>query len=214
MTEDPVAVLDPQIIARHRLFPCPQGDSPPPDLRLPENVAPYVRAMVAQGHRRREHLGGLLLDDFARPLAYTLPYVGYLGRTPLDSGAFLSPGMLLLAGGLVTFHNRVRGKLTVSRRIWSLLRQVREASEVVGVRLLDHLVLGPEGGWLSLHNANRARFHALGDAPRSDGRKRVQPKYRHPEHAHLTWSGRGRMASWLKEALDAGARLEDFALEE
>ena len=38
------------------------------------------------------------------------------------------------------------------------------------------------------------------------------PKYRHPENAELTWSGRGRQPRWIAEALKAGKSLDDFAI--
>ncbi len=41
----------------------------------------------------------------------------------------------------------------------------------------------------------------------------MKPKYADPEHSHLTWSGRGRMARWLQERLAAGAELEDFLID-
>jgi DNA-binding protein H-NS len=37
-------------------------------------------------------------------------------------------------------------------------------------------------------------------------------KYRHPENPEVTWSGRGRRPAWIKEALDEGKSLEDFAI--
>lgn len=43
-------------------------------------------------------------------------------------------------------------------------------------------------------------------------RKSPEPKYRHPENAEMTWSGRGRKPTWLAEALEAGESLEDFAV--
>lgn len=45
-------------------------------------------------------------------------------------------------------------------------------------------------------------------------RKRAasEPKYRHPENAEITWSGRGRKPAWIVEALAAGKSLEDFAI--
>ena len=36
------------------------------------------------------------------------------------------------------------------------------------------------------------------------------PKFRHPENPALTWSGRGRRPGWYKEAIKAGAKLEDL----
>ncbi|MEM9432145.1 MAG: H-NS histone family protein [Pseudomonadota bacterium] len=37
-------------------------------------------------------------------------------------------------------------------------------------------------------------------------------KYRHPENPTLTWSGRGRQPVWIKEGLDAGKSLDDYAI--
>ena len=38
------------------------------------------------------------------------------------------------------------------------------------------------------------------------------PKYRHPENPAVTWSGRGRQPGWIKEALEAGKSLDEFAI--
>lgn len=37
-------------------------------------------------------------------------------------------------------------------------------------------------------------------------------KYRHPENAELTWSGRGRKPLWFIAAIDAGKSPEDLAV--
>ncbi len=47
-------------------------------------------------------------------------------------------------------------------------------------------------------------------APRK--RAASQPKYRHPENAAVTWSGRGRKPRWFQDALDAGKSPESLAV--
>ena len=37
-------------------------------------------------------------------------------------------------------------------------------------------------------------------------------KYRHPENAAVTWSGRGRQPGWFKSALEAGKSPESMAV--
>ena len=44
------------------------------------------------------------------------------------------------------------------------------------------------------------------------GRPRLPPKYQHPENPALTWSGRGRQPAWIKDGLQAGKALEDYAI--
>ncbi|MDB2407120.1 H-NS histone family protein [Jannaschia sp.] len=46
----------------------------------------------------------------------------------------------------------------------------------------------------------------------ASGAAKAPAKYRHPENASLTWSGRGRQPGWYKEALDAGKSPEDLAI--
>ncbi|MEM8575569.1 MAG: H-NS histone family protein [Pseudomonadota bacterium] len=42
--------------------------------------------------------------------------------------------------------------------------------------------------------------------------KAAPPKYRHPENPAVTWSGRGRQPAWIKEGLEAGKSLDDYAI--
>lgn len=55
-------------------------------------------------------------------------------------------------------------------------------------------------------------FDELAEAAPTRKRTASAPKYRHPENAEITWSGRGRKPAWIAEALAAGKSLEDFAI--
>ena len=46
-------------------------------------------------------------------------------------------------------------------------------------------------------------------APKKVRRGKVKAKYRDPKTKD-TWSGRGRMASWLKSKVDAGEKVEKY----
>ncbi len=83
----------------------------------------------------------------------------------------------------------------------------------MGLRLFDYLVLGDGDAWTSLRDERRVRFHSLGEdmpIPGDDRRARVEPKYRNPDPPHQTWSGRGKMARWLREKLEADGHPSDF----
>ena len=41
-----------------------------------------------------------------------------------------------------------------------------------------------------------------------------KPKYRNPANPEQTWTGRGKKPGWLKQALDRGVKIEDFAIPE
>lgn len=42
--------------------------------------------------------------------------------------------------------------------------------------------------------------------------KKVPPKYRNTSPPYEVWSGRGKQPRWLKRALDAGGKFEDFRI--
>lgn len=41
---------------------------------------------------------------------------------------------------------------------------------------------------------------------------KVAPKYRNPQNASETWTGRGRMPLWIKTLTDKGAKREKFLI--
>ena len=215
--ETPIARLARQSLASHRINAPATSDEA--DLELSENVIRFLRSEVSRPLLRREHLGAIFVDDNARPIAFNLPYRGYIGRQRIDPRKLLGPAMMVHASALILFHNHPRGRRTGTRRDVKIARNVRAACELVGLRLLDYLVLAGDDRWTSFRHQRRVRFHSLGEdlpIPGEDRRTTVKPKYRNPDPPHQTWSGRGKMAKWLREKLeaDAGARLLDFLIED
>lgn len=52
-------------------------------------------------------------------------------------------------------------------------------------------------------------------APKStkkDGRSKVAPKYRNPDDASETWTGRGRKPKWVEALLASGRSLDDVTI--
>jgi DNA-binding protein H-NS len=43
-------------------------------------------------------------------------------------------------------------------------------------------------------------------------RRKVAPKYRNPDNAGETWTGRGRQPRWVRAALAEGRTLADLAV--
>ena len=63
----------------------------------------------------------------------------------------------------------------------------------------------------SLKKANGAAKKASGAARKNGKKSAVKAKYRDGKTGD-TWSGRGRMASWLKSKQDAGEKIEKYLL--
>ena len=64
---------------------------------------------------------------------------------------------------------------------------------------------------------DKAELAALSPVPVAAGKAKMEnpstPKYRDPAKPENTWAGRGKQPMWLKEKLEAGAKLEDFLID-
>ena len=194
------------------------------DLDRSASVVRWLLRILAREPSASELTGGLLIDATARPLGLIRPS-GVAGqRLAAEPRRLLAPGLLVGAAGLVLFQLRRHGDLIPTDRDLETTARVRDAGEVVGVRLVDHLLINDGECWASLRDEGYAKLHALGErvtlpllasaSPQVDRRRHVEPKYVDPDDPSNTWSGRGRPARWLQKKIAAGARLEDFLIEE
>jgi DNA repair protein RadC len=117
-------------------------------LARPAAVARYLALRFAL--REQELLGALYLDVRNRLVGERELYRGTLSRAAVEPRRILQEGLLLGAAGCIVFHNHPSGDPTPSAEDLAFTRRLSEAGELVGIRLVDHLVLGGPGRWLSL----------------------------------------------------------------
>jgi len=98
----------------------------------------------------REVMGALYLDSRNRAVGHTIAYVGLLSRVSVEPRGLLVPALLGNAAGLIAFHNHPSGDLSPSAEDLAFTGRLSEAAELLGVSLLDHLIVGEPGRWVSL----------------------------------------------------------------
>jgi DNA-binding protein H-NS len=95
---------------------------------------------------------------------------------------------------------------TLARRIQERMDEFKMLAREAGFEVtLTKIGVGGE-------RRRRRRSGDGADGGGDDRRREVSPKYRNPDNASETWSGRGRKPRWLEERLAKGAPLEDFAI--
>lgn len=119
-----------------------------PPLAHPAAVAGYLALRYAV--RDQEVMGALFLDGRHRLLADRELFRGTLSRAAVEPRALLREGLLLGAAGLILFHTHPSGDPAPSAEDLAFTRRMVDAGEAVGVRLVDHLVVGSVGRWASL----------------------------------------------------------------
>lgn len=114
----------------------------------PEAVARYLRLRYVR--RGQEIFGVLFLDAKTRLLDDAEIFRGTLQRASVEPRQILKDALLRDAASLIAFHTHPSGDPSPSVEDLAFTRRLAAAGELVGIRLLDHLILGESGRWLSL----------------------------------------------------------------
>jgi len=117
-------------------------------LDRPAMVADYLSLRYARGEQ--EVMGALYLDVRHRLIAEADLYRGTLYRAAVEPRAVLKEALLRGAAGFILFHNHPSGDPSPSAEDLKFTRRMAEAGELLGVKLIDHVILGGGGRWVSL----------------------------------------------------------------
>lgn len=122
---------------------------PPRDLLdQPAIVASYLA--LRYGDSDQETMGALFLNVRNRLIGECDIFRGTQDRTAVDPRAILKEALLRSASRIVLFHTHPSGDPSPSREDVSFTRRLAKASDLLGIRLLDHLILGGNGRWVSM----------------------------------------------------------------
>jgi DNA repair protein RadC len=114
----------------------------------PGQVAGYL-ALRYQA-RDQEVMGALFLDARRRLLGEREIYRGTLDRAVVEPREVLKECLLRGAAGVVLFHTHPSGDPSPSVEDLLFTQRMQQAGDVVGITLVDHLVLGRTGRFVSL----------------------------------------------------------------
>jgi len=112
-------------------------------IRHPRQVVGYLTSRL--GDARSESFGLLLLDSRNRLLGEQTISSGGWSASVVRPREVFRQALLAGAPALILFHNHPSGDPAPSREDVEVTRQLVEAGELLGVRVLDHLIVGVEG---------------------------------------------------------------------
>ena len=98
----------------------------------------------------REHFVALVLDGKNRILGFNVVSVGSLTAALVHPREVFKAAILSNAAALVLVHNHPSGDPTPSAEDRAITERLRQVGELVGIRVLDHVVIGDEGQFVSL----------------------------------------------------------------
>ncbi len=127
---------------RYRFALLPAGDAPAPmgtPLQRFRDAATVARALI--GSDLSECLVVLLLDSRHRLVGFSEVARGSLNVARLAPRDVLVPALLANAGAVVIAHNHPSGDASPSSADRRLTLALRQAFELVGLQLLDHVIV-------------------------------------------------------------------------
>jgi DNA repair protein RadC len=114
----------------------------------PEAVVQYLALRFCTPGQ--EIMGALFLDTRNRLIAAKELYRGTLSRAAVEPRAVLKEGLLRDAAGFVLFHTHPSGDPSPSAEDLAFTRRIAQSGELLGLRLVDHLIVGSVSSWTSL----------------------------------------------------------------
>lgn len=115
----------------------------------PEDVANLVMAEMAP--LEQEHLRVLLLNTRRQVLGVHEIYVGNVDSSVVRAAEVFRPAVRQNAPAVILVHNHPSGDPTPSEPDAIVTRDLVSAGRLLDIEVLDHLVIGDGGRWVSLN---------------------------------------------------------------
>ena len=119
-----------------------------PQLRVPAEAAPLLAQYI--GETDREVFAVALLTVRHRVLGLHTVSVGCLTSSLVHPREVFKPAILAGAAALLLAHNHPSGDPEASAEDIALTRRLVSAGQLLGIEVLDHLILGESGRYVSL----------------------------------------------------------------
>lgn len=117
-------------------------------LNQPAAAARYLALRYSRYDQ--EVMGALYLDSRLRLMEDAELFAGTIARAAVEPRPILRRALELGASAVILFHTHPSGDPSPSAEDLAFTRRLAKAGDVVGVRLVDHLILGGPSRWVSL----------------------------------------------------------------
>lgn len=113
-------------------------------LTAPEQAAEAFCALV--GNPDREYFVAMLLDGKNRISSMHVVSQGSLNQSIVHPRETFKAAILANSAAVILAHNHPTGDLAPSREDMEITRRLKEAGELLGIKVLDHIIVDTESG--------------------------------------------------------------------
>lgn len=131
----------------------------------PESIVPFLRGYIYCPFENfeQEELWVLLLNNRNRITHQHMLYRGTVASAPCRTAELFRTAIRMNAASIIVAHNHPSKDAAPSDDDILCYQRMREAGDLLGIRVLDHIVLG-DPGWTSL-----AEHSGHGNSDRANG---------------------------------------------
>lgn len=125
-------------------------------------TSPSVMAAAMQPHFAgldREQFVVVALDGKNQMLGFHVVSIGTLTASLVHARECFKVAILANAAAIIVMHNHPSGDPTPSVEDVAVTRRLEQAGEILGVRVLDHIVLGDGNAYMSFADKNLLGVH-------------------------------------------------------
>ncbi len=129
------------------------------NLRLKVNESPKKKAESSEAAVRilrgiyknldvdQEHFVMLALDQSSKVTGFKTLFTGGMSQCPIDFKVVFRTALLLGATRIIVAHNHPSGEAVPNAVDKHLTRQLNAAGDTIGIKVLDHIILGNGRYW-------------------------------------------------------------------
>lgn len=114
----------------------------------PQEAAELMKDFL--GDVDRECLAVCGTDAKMKPVYIQVAAIGSVTSCPVSMPDIFKAALLSNAVNIFLFHNHLSGDVQPSRDDLLITERVKKSGELLGIRLLDHIILGDNGAFYSL----------------------------------------------------------------
>jgi DNA repair protein RadC len=111
-------------------------------IKTPSDVLPLIRHFA---DRRQEHFLSITINGANEVLNVRVVFIGLVDRSPVHPREVFADALADRASAIVVAHNHPAGNLEPSKADLDITLQLRQAGEIMGIELLDHIVFNRSG---------------------------------------------------------------------
>ena len=111
-------------------------------LRNPQAITEMLNSIFQLNRQAEEYVYMIALNTKDKPLGVFEISHGAVNQSICNPREIFIKALLCGATGIILAHNHPSGDITPSKEDVTVYRRIREASEILGVNLLDNIVIG------------------------------------------------------------------------